>query len=192
MNTQKKRSGFTVMLRLIGLVKPLAGYMALAILMGLVGHLCASFITIFGGYAVLDLLGFRTPVALTAVFICVLVFALVRGGFRYAEQACNHFIAFKLLALIHDHVFRALRRLCPRQARRARQGRPDLGHHLRYRASGSLLCAHHLPRSHRAAVHGDSLRLYRQLPSAVGMPRAAGVCHGGRDRAPCHLASFQR
>ena len=31
MNTQKKRSGFTVMLRLIGLVKPLAGYMALAI-----------------------------------------------------------------------------------------------------------------------------------------------------------------
>ena len=113
MNTQKKRSGFTVMLRLIGLVKPLAGYMALAILMGLVGHLCASFITIFGGYAVLDLLGFRTPVALTAAFICVLVFALVRGGFRYAEQACNHFIAFKLLALIRDHVFRALRRLCP-------------------------------------------------------------------------------
>ena len=113
MNTQKKRSGFTVMLRLIGLVKPLAGYMALAILMGLVGHLCASFITIFGGYAVLDLLGFRTPVVLTAVFICVLVFALVRGGFRYAEQACNHFIAFKLLALIRDHVFRALRRLCP-------------------------------------------------------------------------------
>ena len=113
MSTQKKRSGFTVMLRLIGLVKPLAGYMALAILMGLVGHLCASFITIFGGYAVLDLLGFRTPVALTAAFICVLVFALVRGGFRYAEQACNHFIAFKLLALIRDHVFRALRRLCP-------------------------------------------------------------------------------
>ncbi len=61
----------------------------------------------------LDLLGFRTPVALTAAFICVLVFALVRGGFRYAEQACNHFIAFKLLALIRDHVFRALRRLCP-------------------------------------------------------------------------------
>ena len=50
----KKRSGFTVMARLIGLVKPLSGYMVLAILMGLVGHRCAAFITIFGGFAVLD------------------------------------------------------------------------------------------------------------------------------------------
>ena len=109
----KKRSGFAVMAQLIGLVKPLSGYMVLAILMGLVGHLCAAFITIFVGFAVLDLLGFETPVSLTAVFICVLLFALVRGLFRYAEQSCNHFIAFKLLALIRDKVFRALRRLCP-------------------------------------------------------------------------------
>ena len=109
----KKRSGFAVMARLIGLVKPLSGCMILAILMGLVGHLCAAFITIFGGFAVLDLLGLETPVSLTAVFVCVLLFALVRGLFRYAEQSCNHFIAFKLLALIRDKVFRALRRLCP-------------------------------------------------------------------------------
>ena len=33
--TMKKRSGFTVMARLIGLVRPLAGYMVLAIAMGL-------------------------------------------------------------------------------------------------------------------------------------------------------------
>lgn len=109
----KKRSGFTVMARLIRLVKPLSGYMVLAILMGLVGHLCAAFITIFGGFAVLDLLDFATPVALKTTFVCVLLFALVRGVFRYAEQSCNHFIAFKLLALIRDKVFRALRRLCP-------------------------------------------------------------------------------
>ena len=102
-----------MMARLIGLVRPLAGYMVLAIGMGLIGHLCASFITIFGGWAMLDLLGFETPVPLKAVFVCVLVFALVRGVFRYAEQACNHFIAFKLLALLRDRVFRALRRLCP-------------------------------------------------------------------------------
>lgn len=109
----KKRNGFKVMANLIGLVKPLAGYMVLAILMGLIGHLCASFITIFGGYAVLSLLNFDIPVSLTAVFICVGVFAVVRGLLRYAEQACNHFIAFKLLALIRDKVFKALRRLCP-------------------------------------------------------------------------------
>ncbi len=109
----KKRNGFTVMARLIGLVKPLAGFMVLAILMGLIGHLCASFITIFGGYAVLDLLHFNTPMGLTAIFISVGIFALLRGILRYAEQACNHFIAFKLLALIRDKVFQALRKLCP-------------------------------------------------------------------------------
>ena len=101
------------MSRLIGLVRPLAGYMTLAITMGLLGHLCASFITIFGGFAVLKLLNINAPLALKAVFACVLVFALLRAGLRYGEQACNHFIAFKLLALIRDKVFRALRRLCP-------------------------------------------------------------------------------
>lgn len=108
-----KRNGFQVMIKLIGLVKPLTGYMILAVLMGLVGHLCASFITIFGGFGVLAMLGFQTPVSLTGIFISVLIFAVMRGFLRYAEQSCNHFIAFKLLALIRDKVFGALCRLCP-------------------------------------------------------------------------------
>lgn len=109
----KKRSGFRVMLQLVGLVKPLAGFMVLAIFMGLVGHLCAAFITVFGGYAVLDLIGMEAPFRLQIIFILVCVFALLRGFLRYAEQACNHYIAFKLLALIRDKVFGALRKLCP-------------------------------------------------------------------------------
>ena len=104
-----KRSGFSVMARLIGLVKPLTGYMVLAIAMGLIGHLCAAFITILGGYAVLDFLGLEGPLALTWIFGCAIAFSLARAGLRYAEQACNHFIAFKLLALLRDRVFRALR-----------------------------------------------------------------------------------
>ena len=79
------------MARLIGLVKPLTGFMLLAILMGLIGHLCAAFITVFGGYAVLEALHFDMPFPLTALFVCVVVFAIVRGFLRYAEQACNHF-----------------------------------------------------------------------------------------------------
>ena len=108
-----KRSGLKVMCSLVGLVKPLTGYMLLAVAMGLIGHLCASLITIFGGFAVLDVLGLEGPAPLAAVFVCLIVFALVRGFLRYAEQACNHFIAFKLLALIRDKVFGALRKLCP-------------------------------------------------------------------------------
>ena len=101
------------MARLIGLVKPLVGFMVLAVVMGLAGHLCASFITIFGSYAVLGLLGFDTPLGLKAMFASVVLFAVLRAVLRYAEQSCNHFIAFKLLALIRDQVFLALRKLCP-------------------------------------------------------------------------------
>lgn len=105
-----KRSGFQIMARLIGLVKPLTGYMILAIIMGLIGHLCAALITVFGGYAIVNVLHDRPT---TVLFSAVLIFALVRGFLRYAEQTCNHYIAFKLLALIRDKVFGALRRLCP-------------------------------------------------------------------------------
>ncbi len=108
-----RRSGFQVMLGLIGMVKPLTGYMLLAILMGLIGHLCAAFITIFGGYAILAVAGIEIPFSITVLFGAVVLFAVLRGVLRYAEQACNHFIAFKLLALIRDKVFRALRKLCP-------------------------------------------------------------------------------
>ena len=109
----KKRSGIVVMGRLVGLVKPLTGFMVLAVLMGLAGHLCASSITILGGYAVLELLGFETQVPMMAAFVCAGGAAALRAVLRYGEQSCNHFIAFKLLALIRDKVFRALRRLAP-------------------------------------------------------------------------------
>lgn len=108
-----QRSGFNIMTRLIGLVKPLTGYMILAVAMGVIGHLCASFITVFGVYAVLNSLHPEWSLDIRVLFTSVLIFALVRGFLRYAEQACNHFIAFKLLALIRDKVFGALRRLCP-------------------------------------------------------------------------------
>lgn len=120
----KRRSGLKVMAKLIGLVKPLTGYMLLAIFMGLLGHLCACFITILGGCAVLNLLGISVPVSLTTVFVLVVVFAVCRAGLRYGEQSCNHFIAFKLLALIRDKVFRALRRLSP--AKLEGRGKGDL------------------------------------------------------------------
>ena len=113
MKQAKKRSNFQIMSRLIGLVKPLTGYMMLAILMGLAGHLCASFITILGAYGVLHVLGIKTSLSLGWIFALAVGFALVRAGLRYGEQSCNHFIAFKLLALIRDQVFIALRRLCP-------------------------------------------------------------------------------
>ena len=108
-----RRSALTIMLRLVGLVRPLAGFMILAILMGVLGNLAATFISIFGAYALLSAMGFASSSPMVLLFGGMLLFALVRGLLRYAEQECNHFIAFKLLALIRDRVFTALRKLAP-------------------------------------------------------------------------------
>ena len=108
-----KRSGIRVMASLVGLVKPLSGYMSLAVLLGLLGQLCATAITVLGGFAVLHALGMEQSVSLPAWFLLIGLCALLRGVLRYGEQTCNHFIAFKLLALLRDRVFAVLRRLCP-------------------------------------------------------------------------------
>lgn len=108
----KQRSHFAAMMRLIGLVKPLLFHMMAAIFTGLVGHLAASFITILAGFALLSAIG-ETALSYGQIFLFMAVFAASRGLLRYAEQTFNHYIAFKLLALIRDKVFTALRRLCP-------------------------------------------------------------------------------
>ena len=114
MNESKHRSPFAIVARLIVLVKPMLPIMLAAIVMGVAGHFCATFITIFGSFGILTAAGLPSPLGTVGTaFVCILLFALLRGVLRYAEQASNHYIAFKLLALIRDKVFGALRRLTP-------------------------------------------------------------------------------
>lgn len=108
-----RRSPLAVMGRLVGLVRPLTGFMALAVALGLAGHLAATFVTVLGGVAVLGALGEPAGIGTAAALWAMAACALVRGPLRYGEQACNHYIAFKLLALVRDRVFTALRRLAP-------------------------------------------------------------------------------
>ena len=84
-----------------------------AVLMGLAGHLCAAFLTVLGGCAVLEVTGLGGSFPWTWLAAALALLAFLRGFLRYGEQACNHFIAFKLLALLREKVFFALRRLCP-------------------------------------------------------------------------------
>ena len=106
-----RRKGIRIMGGLIGLVKPLLPVMFLAVLLGTLGYLCAIFLTILAGYGLLRLL-FEAGQPGT-LFAALGILAVLRGLFHYGEQYCNHFIAFKLLALIRHKVFAALRRLCP-------------------------------------------------------------------------------
>ncbi len=113
MDNKNRRSGLNIAFRLLALVKPLVGIMILAIIMGTLGFLTAIFIPIFGSFAMVDILEIRTILPLKTIFISVGLFAFFRGILRYAEQAANHHIAFKLLAIIRDYVFKALRKLAP-------------------------------------------------------------------------------
>ena len=108
-----KKNGITIMAKLVGLVKPLIHIMMITISMGVIGFLCSIFITILGGFGILNVLGFTTFMSNKNIFVLVLLLAVLRGVLRYAEQASGHYIAFKLLALIRDKVFQALRRLAP-------------------------------------------------------------------------------
>lgn len=106
----KRRSGIKVMGQLIGLILPLLHVMLAAIFLGVAGFLCAIFLTILAGTA---LMYFDTPAIVIIHIKISIAFAVLRGILHYTEQACNHYIAFKLLAIIRHKVFVALRKLCP-------------------------------------------------------------------------------
>ena len=122
----KRRSAIQIMGSLIGLVKPLLHIMLAAIILGTLGYLCAIFLTILAGQVIVH--GLLTGVAgmivsvdnmwlvltpVKTIITVMIVIAVLRGILHYVEQYCNHFIAFKLLAIIRHKVFAALRKLCP-------------------------------------------------------------------------------
>lgn len=124
--TKKRRSAISIMGSLIGLVKPLIHIMLAAIVLGTLGYLCAIFLTILAGQVIVHGLltgvaGMNVPVdnmwlvftPVKTILIVMVVIAVLRGLLHYVEQYCNHFIAFKLLAIIRHKVFAALRKLCP-------------------------------------------------------------------------------
>ena len=120
----KRRGAIQIMKSLIGLVKPLIHIMLAAILLGTLGYLCAIFLTILAGQVIVrGLLADKSDILIKNmwlaaapvknIFTVMIVIAVLRGILHYAEQYCNHFIAFKLLAIIRHKVFSSLRKLCP-------------------------------------------------------------------------------
>ena len=123
---EDRRSGIAIMGKLIVLIKPLLHIMAIAVLLGVTGYLCAISLTILGAKTLgLATGGFLSDTVkylaenagvsekITGIMTAMILTAVFRGVFHYIEQYCNHFIAFKLLAVIRHKVFAALRKLCP-------------------------------------------------------------------------------
>lgn len=114
MNNETKRlSGGKIMLRLIKILKPLVPVMMITISFGVLGFLAAIAITTFGAIAMGDAIGLDMGYTFKSATKIIIICGIIRGFLRYIEQYSGHYIAFKILAMLRDKVFKALRKLAP-------------------------------------------------------------------------------
>ena len=120
---RKPAGNARIMWRMLGLAKPLAGWMVLAVVCGVAGFCCATGIPVLASALALAVCGYGSLTWPFAVAVAVLAcMAVARGVLHYIEQRCNHYIAFRLLAHVRDLVFAALRRLTPAKLAGADRG----------------------------------------------------------------------
>ncbi len=115
------KNRFSVMVRLTALIGRLIPVLLLAVVLGVLGYLCASFIMIFGAHALSEVEG-GVASSVSSMLKAVCVCAAARGLLRYFEQLSGHYMAFKLLSVLRDKVFSQLRTLAPAKLEQRNQG----------------------------------------------------------------------
>lgn len=110
---KKEIGSIQVMQKLLTLVTALMGKMSIAVLMGVLGFLCAIFLPVSAALYIASVLGFLPDLLPSHLLLFMIVIAVLRGFLHYIEQACNHDIAFRLLAILRDKIFGKLRELAP-------------------------------------------------------------------------------
>ena len=121
-NQTLRRSGFKIMAKLILLLGSLAYLMILAILNGSLGFLSAMGVTFMGAVGIAKILGENISLSYELILALTVGFGLIRGVLRYFEQYSNHYIAFRLLAILRDKIFSSLRLLCPAKLESKQKG----------------------------------------------------------------------
>lgn len=124
MNRKKniRRSGAKIMASLILLLGKLAYIMVLAVINGSAGFICAMGVTLMGAVGIAKALGEVISLSYGAIAAIAVGCGVLRGILRYLEQYSNHYIAFKLLAVLRDKIFSALRILCPAKLESKQKG----------------------------------------------------------------------
>ncbi len=117
-----RRSGAKIMASLILLLGSLSYIMILAVINGSIGFICAMGVTVFGAVGVAKALGETIAMSYGLIIGLAVGCGVLRGILRYFEQYSNHFIAFKLLAVLRDKIFGALRTLCPAKLESKQKG----------------------------------------------------------------------
>lgn len=117
-----RRSGAKIMASLIVLLGSLAYIMVLAVINGSLGFICAMGVTLMGAVGVAKALGEVISLSYGAIIALAIGCGVLRGLLRYFEQYSNHYIAFRLLAVLRDKIFGALRTLCPAKLESKQKG----------------------------------------------------------------------
>lgn len=115
MSEKKKtrRSGLKIMASLILLLGSLSYIMLLAVINGSLGSICAMGVTFFGAIGIAKVLGEPIAMSYNLIITLTIICGICRGLLRYIEQYSNHYIAFRLLAVLRDNIFKGLRILSP-------------------------------------------------------------------------------
>lgn len=122
MKQKIRRSGLKIMSSLIVLLGSLSYIMILAVINGSLGFICAMGVTVVGAIGVAKILGEAICLSYTLIIILLVLFGVLRGILRYFEQYSNHYIAFKLLAVLRDKIFAKLRKLAPQELDNDKKG----------------------------------------------------------------------
>lgn len=117
-----RRSGAKIMTSLILLLGSLAYIMLLAVINGSIGFICAMGVTLMGAVGVAKALGESIALSYGMIIGLAIGCGALRGLLRYLEQYSNHYIAFRLLAVLRDKIFGALRTLCPAKLESKQKG----------------------------------------------------------------------
>ncbi len=117
-----RRSGAKIMASLILLLGNLAYLMILAVINGSLGFISAMGVTLFGAIGIAKVLGENIALSYESIMMLTILCGIIRGLLRFFEQYGNHFIAFKLLAVLRDKIFTSLRVLCPAKLETKQKG----------------------------------------------------------------------
>ncbi len=108
--------------QLIQLLKPLIPHMIITIILGTLGYLAISAISLFGGMSILQWSGLTEFGSLTFLMGVVIASGVLRAIFRLSEQYLTHYIAFRLLAIVRDRIYTTLRKLSHLQIQSFQKG----------------------------------------------------------------------
>lgn len=117
-----RRSGAKIMASLVMLLGSLVYIMILAVINGSLGFVCAMGVTLFGAVGVAKVLGETIALSYGWIIALAIGCGVLRGLLRYLEQYSNHYIAFRLLSVLRDKIFGALRTLCPAKLESKKKG----------------------------------------------------------------------